>query len=78
MSKIETVQPRPEEATTMPYAPAVSVETPAELVFISGATSSPLYHKHPTCPKSTSNRTTFASRRAARWRTSRWFSIIKS
>jgi 2-iminobutanoate/2-iminopropanoate deaminase/2-aminomuconate deaminase len=50
MSKIETVQPRPEEAATMPYAPAVSVETPAELVFISGATSSPLYHKHPHVP----------------------------
>ena len=51
MSKIETVQPRPEEAATMPYAPAVSVETPAELVFISGATSSPLYHKHPHVPE---------------------------
>ena len=47
MTHIEAVQPRPEEAATMPYAPAVSVETPAELVFISGATSSPLYHKHP-------------------------------
>jgi len=51
MSKIETVQPRPEEAATMPYAPAVSVETPAELVFISGATSTPLYHKQPHVPE---------------------------
>jgi len=38
MTKISAVQPRPEEAATMPYAPAVSVEAPAELLFISGAT----------------------------------------
>ena len=50
MTRIKAVQPRPEEASTMPYAPAVSVDTPAELVFISGATSSPLYHKHPHVP----------------------------
>lgn len=47
MGKIKAVQPKPEEAATMPYAPAVSLETPAELIFISGATSSPLYHQHP-------------------------------
>src|SRR3974377_1460421 len=51
MTKIAAVQPRPEEAATMPYAPAVSVETPAELLFISGATSSPLYHTHPHVPQ---------------------------
>jgi 2-iminobutanoate/2-iminopropanoate deaminase len=51
LTKIEVVQPRPEEAGTMPYAPAVSVEMPAELVYISGATSSPLYHKHPHVPE---------------------------
>lgn len=47
MFKIEAVQPKPEQAPTMPYAPAVSVQTPAEFIFISGATSSPLYHQHP-------------------------------
>ena len=51
MLKIEAVQPVPSEAATMPYAPAVSVETPAELIFISGATASPLYHKHPHVPE---------------------------
>jgi 2-iminobutanoate/2-iminopropanoate deaminase len=47
MLKIEAVQPKPEYATSMPYAPAISVKTPAELIFISGATPSPLYHQHP-------------------------------
>jgi 2-aminomuconate deaminase len=28
------------------------VESPCGLLFISGATPSPLYHKHPTCSKS--------------------------
>jgi 2-iminobutanoate/2-iminopropanoate deaminase/2-aminomuconate deaminase len=51
MVKIEVVQPRPDQAATMPYAPAVSVQMPAELIFISGATSSPLYHKHPHVPE---------------------------
>jgi len=41
MDRIKAVQPRPDQAATMPYAPAVSLETPAELIFISGATSSP-------------------------------------
>lgn len=31
----------------MPYAPAIRVEAPGDLLFISGATPSPLYHKHP-------------------------------
>ena len=47
MMKIEAVQPKPEQSERMPYSPAVSVETPAELIFLSGATSSPLYHAHP-------------------------------
>ena len=45
--RIDPVQPKPEQAATMPYAPAVSVQTPAEFIFISGATASPLYHQHP-------------------------------
>lgn len=51
MLKIEAVQPRPEQASTMPYAPAISVQTPAEFIFISGATASPLYHQHPHVPQ---------------------------
>src|SRR5579864_8099985 len=47
LTNIQAVQPKPEEAATMPYAPAVSLETPAELIFISGATASPLYQQHP-------------------------------
>src|SRR6266851_10041929 len=31
----------------MPYAPAIGVESPCGLLFISGATPSPLYHKRP-------------------------------
>ncbi len=41
------VQPMPERERDMPYAPAVHVEGPADILFISGATPSPLYHKHP-------------------------------
>ena len=31
----------------MPYAPAIRVDARGDLLFISGATPSPLYHKHP-------------------------------
>src|SRR5437879_497771 len=31
----------------MPYAPAIRIESPCGLLFISGATPSPLYHKRP-------------------------------
>ena len=31
----------------MPYAPAVHIVGACDLMFLSGATSSPLYHKHP-------------------------------
>jgi len=41
------VQPIPEREREMPYAPAVHVDGPADILFISGATASPLYHKHP-------------------------------
>lgn len=41
------VQPQPELEALMPYAPAVRVEGPADILFISGATPSPLYHRHP-------------------------------
>ena len=41
------VQPHPELEVLMPYAPAVRVEGPAAILFVSGATPSPLYHRHP-------------------------------
>lgn len=44
---LEAVHPRPEEAHKMPYAPAVKIVGACDLMFISGATASPLYHHHP-------------------------------
>ena len=41
------IQTRPERVKDMPYAPAIRVAPPGELLFISGATPSPLYHSHP-------------------------------
>ena len=45
--RLEPVHPKPEEARTMPYAPAVRIVGACDLMFLSGATPSPLYHKHP-------------------------------
>ncbi len=45
--KLEVVQPKPEESHRMPYAPAVSIHGACDLMFVSGATPSPLYHDHP-------------------------------
>jgi 2-iminobutanoate/2-iminopropanoate deaminase len=45
--KLKPVHPKPEKAHTMPYAPAVRIVGACDLMFLSGATSSPLYHKHP-------------------------------
>lgn len=44
LGEIQTV---PDRVKDMPYAPAIRVESPGDLLFISGATPSPLYHKHP-------------------------------
>jgi len=44
---IGEIQTRPERRHDMPYAPAIRVSGPGDLLFISGATPSPLYHKHP-------------------------------
>ena len=44
LGEIQTV---PERIKDMPYAPAIRVESPGDMLFISGATPSPLYHKHP-------------------------------
>ncbi len=45
--KLEAIHPKPEEAHKMPYAPAVRIVGACDLMFISGATASPLYHDHP-------------------------------
>jgi enamine deaminase RidA (YjgF/YER057c/UK114 family) len=44
---IGQIQTVPERVRDMPYAPAIRIEAPGDLLFISGATPSPLYHKHP-------------------------------
>jgi enamine deaminase RidA (YjgF/YER057c/UK114 family) len=45
--KLEPVHPIPEEAHKMPYAPAVRIVGACDLMFLSGATASRLYHHHP-------------------------------
>lgn len=47
MARIEAVHPDPSQERFMPYAPAIRVEGSGAFLFISGATSSPLYHQHP-------------------------------
>ena len=44
---LAVVQPDPAQAHRMPYAPAVTITGAADLMFVSGATPSPLYHDHP-------------------------------
>src|SRR5262245_35112069 len=46
-ASIGEIQTIPERKPDMPYAPAIRIEAPGDLLFISGATPSPLYHKHP-------------------------------
>jgi 2-iminobutanoate/2-iminopropanoate deaminase len=46
-ASIAEIQTEPERYKDMPYAPAIRVEAPGDLLFVSGATPSPLYHKHP-------------------------------
>ena len=45
--KLEVVHPDPSQAHKMPYAPAIHIVGACDLMFISGATASPLYHHHP-------------------------------
>lgn len=47
----EALHPDPARAEEMPYAPAVEVPAGAIIVFVSGATPSPLYHQHPHVPE---------------------------
>ncbi len=44
---LEIVHPDPSQAHKMPYAPAIKIVGACNLMFISGATASPLYHHHP-------------------------------
>ena len=44
---IVAVHPEPDKAHMMPYAPAVRIVGGCNLMFISGATASDLYHHHP-------------------------------
>lgn len=44
---IAEIQTEPDRHKDMPYAPAIRVEAPGDLLFLSGTTPSPLYHKHP-------------------------------
>ena len=44
---IQEIQTKPERRVDMPYAPAMRVTGGGDLLFVSGATPSPLYHKHP-------------------------------
>ncbi len=44
---LDEIQTLPARKADMPYAPAIRVTAPSDLLFISGATPSPLYHKHP-------------------------------
>jgi 2-iminobutanoate/2-iminopropanoate deaminase/2-aminomuconate deaminase len=48
---IEEVHPQPERAAEMPYAPAIEVTGASQILFLSGATASPLYHQHPHVPE---------------------------
>ena len=45
--KLEAVHPDPSQAWKMPYAPAIKIVGACDLMFLSGATASPLYHHHP-------------------------------
>ena len=47
MLNIQEVHPQPDRAAEMPYAPAIEVTGADRILFISGATASPLYHQHP-------------------------------
>src|SRR6476469_244176 len=45
--KLDAVHPDPSQAHKMPYAPAIKIVGACDLMFLSGATASPLYHNHP-------------------------------
>jgi enamine deaminase RidA (YjgF/YER057c/UK114 family) len=46
---LEPIHPRPPQHE-MPFVPAIKVTNRGTLLFVSGATANPLYHKHPHDP----------------------------
>lgn len=48
---INQIQPEPDKASWLPYAPAIEVVSPRSFLFLSGATAIPLYHMHPHIPE---------------------------
>jgi enamine deaminase RidA (YjgF/YER057c/UK114 family) len=46
-AKLEAVHPSPDQASIMPYAPGVIAPAGSRIMYVAGATSSPLYHQHP-------------------------------
>jgi enamine deaminase RidA (YjgF/YER057c/UK114 family) len=51
VAHLDEVHPDPDRAADMPYAPAIEVLEPSQILFISGCTPSPLYHQHPHVPE---------------------------
>lgn len=51
MGHLDAVHPQPDRAHEMPYAPAVELREASHILFLSGATASPLYHQHPHVPE---------------------------
>ena len=45
--RLDVIHPDPSQAHKMPYAPAIHIVGACDLMFISGATASTLYHHHP-------------------------------
>ncbi|MCI3950704.1 MAG: endoribonuclease [Burkholderiales bacterium] len=41
------VHPVPDRRRELPYAPAIHVSGPVDILFLSGMTAAPLYHSHP-------------------------------
>lgn len=53
MPTFERLEPEPDKASWLPYAPAVVVPAGSEYFFLSGTSALPLYHAHPHQPEET-------------------------
>jgi len=49
--RLGEIQTNPARVADMPYAPAMRVKGGGDLLYVSGATPSPLYHHHPHRPE---------------------------
>lgn len=45
------IHPIPERRHELPYAPAISISGPVDILYLSGMTAAPLYHQHPHVPE---------------------------